>query len=204
VLRPIYSVGFRDFVKDRFGLRVKDNFARSEPSGPGAELELAPVDPSKLRGLAVDHWLRRNGAVPRAGRAFEYRLNLAPDQRGAQPIQVGFLIFNEADAPEKTAAWRSADLFVSPPLIGGGIISRFLDATLRRLKADGYAVARVILDDAVAADVRPAPRTAAPRRAPRDPASRQERISTINFYKSRGFVYTKRNRGARTLELTLG
>jgi len=51
ILRPIYSDGFREFVKERFDLRLSEQ-ARGEPAS-SAMLSLSGADPGALDGLAV-------------------------------------------------------------------------------------------------------------------------------------------------------
>lgn len=193
LLRPIYSDGFRNFMKERFGLRLKDNFARDEPSGPGAELKLCEVEPDALVGSAREQWDRRYGRfVAKDRRVFTYNLKVESDDAGTlHPIQVGFLAFETKDG---IASWRTPDLFVVPSLNGAGIISRFLDAIVKTLKADNLTKARVLFDD----ELEDASPRESDRIARRDPATRYQRVHTVSFYKSRGFIYTDR---PDTLEL---
>lgn len=209
VLRPIYGNGFRDFVKDRFGVRLG---GRAEgATEPVARLVLRAVEaPARPAGLAVDQWRRRRGIFEPTGKLFEYLLTLDQEAGSLREVQVGLLAFETRGNLEEgvVATWRSSDLFVPPALIGGGIIARFLDdivAELRWAFGGACIAARVVIDDAPAEerlDHNPGPaRTLGFRR---DPAKRNERVQTIAFYKSRGFVYQPREGGeARVLQLDL-
>lgn len=177
LLRPNFSVGFRDFVKERFALGVRDVLARKEGElESGAELclkEERNVPP----GLARQQWIARGNTLPEAlpepQGVLTYSMKLE-SQNGAadRPIQVGFLIFNKRN--DKTVSWNGSELFVPEPLMGAGIVARFLDAILVHFK--GYEVRADLRD----------------RREQRsDPATRQELLQDINFYKSRGFEYAE-------------
>ena len=182
IVRPIYSVGFADFVKERFNLRLKDAQAReTEKDFQAAILEISKevITPSQLmEGMACRQWMDRYGKPPLGNlNILEYRLKLESLPRDGKPceanwIQVGFLLFEES--PEKLATWQAAHLFVCPSLVGAGIVARFLDGLVVWFAQKGFTGLRVILAEQG-------------RRA--DPASRQDRVLDINFYKSRGFVY---------------
>jgi hypothetical protein len=168
VLRPIYSAGFRDFVRDRFKLGLSDEAAREERYRgiDSAKLEISKtVD---LDGYAAREWVRRAGpeVLTREGRtlvAYELRLLDRPG-----PIQVG--LFSYADN-QGVREWTPDDLFVPPSLLGGGIVARFLDRIVKEL---GNKPLRVTLPN---------------EKTHRDPATRNQRVRDVSFYKSRGFVY---------------
>jgi hypothetical protein len=185
VLRPLYSSGFGEFVKERFDLRLVDVGAGDDWKGPATQLNLrTKVTPAEAaRGLAWQRWAERFGEPRYDGKAvLDYQLKL--DTKGAAgPVQVGFLLFTQNNGG--TVAWRTSELFVPHSLIGGGIIARFLDAVLSHfVKETTVAEIRITLEDEGAA-----PRTDQTTPLRPDLASRQQRVHTINFYKSRFFVY---------------
>ncbi len=208
ILRPIYSPAFRDFVKDRFDVKIKAIEGRpSEPSGPGATLKLAGPYENKqeLPGLAWEQWLRRYGRPEMEKKnAFEYFLALeqsATETSALKPLQGGFLLYAiHSDAPRaegetgKYVQWSSQEFFVPHSLIGAGIMARFLDSAIHYFcgQPDVQEI-RVTLDEQnLAAHKRRA--AGAPGKSGKllpDPASRRARVQTINFYKSRGFVYLR-------------
>jgi len=205
VLRPLYSPAFRDFVRDRFQIVIKDSLARQEPAIAGAELVLRqlPANDARLQGFAWQEWQRRQPAISPAELggffALDYRLSLAPDRHGArgEPIQVGFLLYRDASVDGIVSfQWHSAHLFVPHALVGAGIVARLLDAAVHHFKSNGNGKRTelsVLLDEDSAAPAA---------RGQPDPASRLQRVRTINFYKSRGFVHTSPDgNGARLLRL---
>jgi hypothetical protein len=188
LLRPMYSVGFRDFVRERFDLRIRDDEARTEPKGaPGAQLTLSAFDPAKRKdGHAWTEWQRGGGAASPAKEMHYLSYDMCLDGQ-KKALQVGVLGYEETQKNEKgqatVAEWSSTWLFVPAPLMGGGIIARFLDRVLVDLKNKGFQKLRVRL----------------PSENRRDPASRNERVKEIAFYKSRGFAYAS----STVLELEL-
>lgn len=175
VLRPIYSINFRDFVRERFDLGYHDPRA---PQSPGARFQLRPLP--TLQGLAWDHWWQRQPAptTVSAGRAaLEFRLTLDAVTPPAQlpPFQAGIVLYQTGRTANGRAfaEWRSQDLFVPHSLNGAGIIVRLLNEVLEHFRLGGMAELRVVFD---------------PSRARPDPASRWHLLQQINFYKSRGFI----------------
>ncbi len=216
VLRPIYSNGFRDFVRERFDLRIIA--PDRDTAGRGATLALLDLCqgeagklrptlprqlPPALTGLAWQQFCdRRKAPITEAKSAFVYELTLENDgKRQFSPIQVGFLLYNTTEAG--VVEWYANDLFVPPAMIGGGIISRFLHSIVTRFEKAGVTKLRVKLaappdpSDQSATSPKPAPR--------RDAASRLARVQEISFYKSHGFVHTKREQAGddNVLELIL-
>jgi hypothetical protein len=169
VLRPICSIGFRDFVRERFKL----TYAKSV-DGPGAVLILES-DPHQT-GLAWSEWSRTAelDAVPGC-RYLEFQLKLDSGETNLNslPFSVGLLRFTKIPN-EEAFEWCSEDLFVPKALKGAGIIARFLDAVVERLRHKGECELRVVFKEE--------------KRRP-DPATRLERLHEINFYKSRGFSF---------------
>ena len=204
ILRPIYGNGFREFVKERFDLRVRDTFARNEPPGIGAHLELRKVQ--NLNGFAFQQWALRYGVVNAEIKyTFQYVLQLEGEPR-LHPIQVGFVTYRVPE--EGIVEWNCSALFVPHALIGAGIIARFLDALIHYFfETMNVSTLRVILDGpaglhetpagppgsdtaaSVAASPSAAPASSAIR--PRDRGNRQALNQTINFYKSRFFAYER-------------
>lgn len=190
ILRPIYNIRFRDFVRDRFGIRIKDQVARQEPAGPGALLNLvALADPREvMSGFAWEHWVQRHGPADLTGRqVFDYRLTLesAPTGLADRPFQAGFLLCQFGRDHEGTfVQWQVQHLFVPLSLNGSGIVARLLDAIVNHFRGtaqrgQGPDRIQVIFDEEARAGA------ATPRR---DPGHRLHRVHLINFYKSRGFV----------------
>jgi hypothetical protein len=187
VLRPIYSSGFGDFVKERFDIRIRDTdrTGRQDPAGPGARLSLVIPTPAMMgkvrEGLAWKSWTERYGPPEPSKGVLAYQLQL---ETAPEPIQVGFLLYSESSETaggKKTIDWKSPCLFVPHSLVGAGIQSRFLEAVIGHFRQnDAVERLRVVLEEDVA-----------DRKPGADPASRQERVHTLNFYKSRGFQYDR-------------
>jgi GNAT superfamily N-acetyltransferase len=175
VLRPIYSLNFRDFVRDRFDLSYHDPH---QPESRGARFELRAR--STFGGLASEQWSRRQPEARTAvsdRQMLEFLLSLdaVNPPRPMPPFQAGVVFYKkgETDGGRRFAEWRNQDLFVPHALIGAGIIARLLNEVLDHLQQDGVDEFRVVFDQA---------------RARPDPASRWNLLHEINFYKSRGFV----------------
>lgn len=150
ILRPIYSPGFREFMKRHFGLRSA--LVASEAEAPGGQASLVldgpfPTHDPRVQGHAwrqLDH----------AGRdltglgvlALRVRLEGA---ESLQPLQVGVLLFRH---DEDTIAWHASDLFVPAVLHGAGFGGKFLDAVLAWARRNGCRQAIVIAAPAAAAD----------------------------------------------------
>ena len=101
ILRPMYSNGLHEFVKERFGIRIRD--AREAPEGPvppGATLELgAPATAGELQGprrrlQPVDADRRALRHPPAAGDR-PCSFTLAGAEAQLHPIQVAFLLYAE-------------------------------------------------------------------------------------------------------------
>jgi hypothetical protein len=192
VLRPIYNLQFRDFVRDRFGLRIKDDVARAEPTGPGATLALLPlVRPEDVReGFAWQLWEQRYNAPDLTARhALDYRLTLESNPAGltGRSFQAGFLLYRTGrDAGGRYVEWDAEHLFVPHALIGSGVVARFLEAVIVHFQHQARSENR---PDWL--QVRLDPGAATGRSAvQRDRGHRLQRVHLINFYKSRGFVLT--------------
>ena len=231
ILRPIYNIRFRDFVRDRFNIRIKDVVARNEPAGPGSMLKLVPLDPAEQlkTGFAWQHWLQRHGPLDLAGmQAFEYQLALEsiPDGLSQKSFQAGFLLCTQGqDDGGSFVQWDVQHLFVPHSLIGSGIVARLLEAIVghfKKLHAAGQGPdwLQVLLDTelkppAAKTPVQAGTRQSDPAKAEtvpdmanvhRDPGHRLQRVHLINFYKSRGFLITapeSGNQASRLMRLKL-
>jgi hypothetical protein len=208
VVRPVYSRGFRDFIKDRFNIRIRDDMARKEPAGGGARLTLRQrCIPETVRaGLAWQQCVRRFGEPSMEGMEIaEYLLTLDPplDLPGECPIQVGVVLLTsgtDLETGRTFIQWNSQHLLVPPFLIGAGITARLLDRLIVHCCDDtALDQIRVVLSEENPADAQPEtrPRTAEALRP--DPASRRARVHRINFYKSRGFTYLRHAADGGTL-----
>jgi GNAT superfamily N-acetyltransferase len=201
VLRPIYSAGFRDFVRDRFQVIIKDDFAREEPPVPGAELTMTAMRATDdaLHGYAWQQWTSRQGQPDPVDfarlSALDYRLTLTADRNGArgEPVQVGFLLFEHKKIGGiDCVQWHGKQLYVPYSLVGSGIVARLLEAAIKHFTGLGArrpAELRVLLDEDPSAGLGNAGPKAARHLRP-DPGYRLQRVHNINFYKSRGFVYS--------------
>lgn len=192
ILRPTYSDGFREFVKERFDLRLSGD-GRDGPREQ-AHLTLSKLEPSKLGGFAVRQWQARYGDPELGGKqVLQYELSLGA--ASFKPIQVGFLV-HELTRDDQVAVWNASALFVPHALMGAGIVARFLDAVIRHFSQLGCHELRVVID---AVEGRPEAGTKEQRR---EQGNRQAMTQAVNFYKSRYFVYRKGKDGASPAELT--
>jgi hypothetical protein len=176
ILRPLYSNGLREFVKERFEIRLRDPYARPEEANfTGPSLALGtPTTVGNLRGLAVDQCVRTFGPIGNLEQpAVDYSLTLLRDGVTLEPVQVGFLSY---DKVEGSVSWHCDDLFVPFALVGGGIMARFLDGLIKYFKLE--KLSEIIVTISIGGS------HSAPNRA-----DRWALVETINFYKSRGFVY---------------
>lgn len=159
-----------------------------------------------LDSLACRRWMDRYGK-PRINSRFilDYSLTLESLPRTSKTdppksIQVGFLLFEDLKA-SKVATWQTSDLFVSDSLIGAGIVARFLESLILWFKRNGFVEIRVDLTESGSSGASLGSKT----QFRPDPASREERVQDINFYKSRGFVFLSPDEHGqlRTLSLDL-
>jgi Patatin-like phospholipase len=213
ILRANYSIGFRDFVRDRFGIRLRDpsgrdfkwcdqlggNPAAKDPDASCATLKLRPVTDftAFTEGHAAKQWDLRHGRLFQMDRtAIEYTLTLCSvaEQRRSEPIQVAFLLYTlETEGPVKRAIWRQKEFYVPPPMVGAGITARFLEAVITHFIAKTEVTELQVIIEEPSPDDKPA------RRLGR--ALRLERVQTISFYKSRGFKYGSNSPGTLHLQL---
>jgi len=153
ILAPIYSLGFREFVKERFAVGASDQEARQQNERPfmTARLHLRDLaDDPKFKSSRA--WMRFIQLRPKVEsslsnkRIFGYELQLL-DRNGAldnNGFLVGFVLVTESPnanrngsaspSDESTAEWTADEFFVPPTLHGSGIVSRMLDAVIQRYK----------------------------------------------------------------------
>jgi GNAT superfamily N-acetyltransferase len=213
VLAPIYSLRFREFAKQRFGVGVKDTSARgeSERSITAGELTLTKFKDSDLKQFKDSHTWKSflqtypNFSVPQGAIIFGYTLDLLryDGELSGKDLLVGVVIVREEKTSNvsQTAWWQSTELFVPRSMHGGGILARLLDALVKQYEEQKF----------VRLEVRFAPQ-AADQKEPSKPkvlsqAERQQRVQDIEFYKSRGFEYVGSEdpkTGSITLALSLG
>lgn len=199
VLRPIFDVHFRDFIKDRFGVALVDGRARRHEWGQvGARLELVPITSAPERAVAAEQRLRVLGPWPPGSHVLEYRLHfLAEGTLPLRSVQVGLLTYRRVPTESGyEACWGASELFVPPALMGAGIVARLLDAVVAYFAEEqGGRIERARVSLTEDGHGGPGPQSA------RDPSGRLRSVNLINFYKSRGFVYADELDGAGCDEL---
>ena len=179
ILRPLYNPSFRDFVKDRFDIRVNEA-ARNE-HGPGAKLTLREFDGDRDANEPAMNHLRASGHAAHPTFVYELELEASEPGRYLKPIQVGLLTCH-VDPAAETVTWNSDGLFTLPTLAGAGFQSRFLDAVIERF--GGSYTLWVSLGSPAS------PRVPGARKQSLSRAARTELAQRITFYKSRDFRYT--------------
>ena len=177
ILRPMFSPGFRDFVKERFQIRLNED-ARAE-RGYGSRLHLRHFNPAEeSKSPALQYWNRRKPSSGAPDLVYQLALEGARPGTHREPIAVGFLKYTQSDSDPSEVSWAASDFYVPPTLSGSGIHSRFLDAVLARF-ADANLTVRI--EHTEAPD--------APRTRSRSRAERSELARIVGFYKSRNFQY---------------
>jgi hypothetical protein len=186
VLRSVYSAGFRNFVKERFDLRLP----RGAHDKPAARLDLKAL--GKLQDMPATHawtqWKIRYGQPHLDGKkALSYLLTLEATGHipAGDPIEVGLLMYREHrdNTGSQYATWSSREMFVPHALSGAGISARFLESTLAYFRDEQPDLGELRVDIEYTEDSTGS-RSNRPNRA-----SRLERVQMISFYKSRGFTY---------------
>jgi hypothetical protein len=226
ILAPIYSLGFREFAKDRFGVGVQDQVARSgsERSISAGQLVLR-LETDREKFMATPVWQSFQQTHGQMGLSsgvlmFSYELYLFEyeKQSAASILPVGLALVFEGgcsddicvlseDVPDDpwAAGWRAQDLYVPRAFYGSGILARFLDAVVNYYEQQnlvaGAARRFVQLEVHFAPDQLVSGKTAL-RPKVLSPAARQQRVQDIEFYKSRGFGYVKPEH-PQTGEITL-
>lgn len=131
LLRPVCSPGFREFIKRRFGLRVK------------LEGEAIPAnEASRTRILELEPAAAMDVLSTAAGTSAVHDLQLGLSLADESPrIVVGTArVTTEAD---RSVRWSLGDVQVPARLHGAGVVGRFLDALVdwcRRNEATAIAV----------------------------------------------------------------
>jgi hypothetical protein len=213
VVAPMYSIGLRSFVQDRFSVRTIDA-ATDRPDRPmprAAWFLFTPLDPQSPAHQSAHAWrcfLQRHPNVdplPAGNRIFGCALHL-PGRDGAEdrvPLWVGFVLVTESTRDDhRVAEWQDGDFFVPPMLHGSKIVSNLLDALIAYYQsAEGRPVNLLQVNFGEPA----AGAAARPRRSQGlAPAARYERVREIEFYKSRGFHYLRQEDAATgTISLRL-
>jgi len=187
LLRPLYGAGFRNFVKERFNLRLP----RGVHNKPAARLSLnVPDTLEKLPDTyAWKQWALRFGAPPATNRkvlSYSLKLEASGTIPSGDPIDVGFLLYQEVDGHEgaRCASWDCREMFVPPALSGAGISARFLEGAIEYFRDHQPHLTGIRVDIGYNEPSTSDQRSPRPNRA-----SRLERVQTISFYKSRGFTY---------------
>ncbi|MEO8350141.1 MAG: hypothetical protein ABI680_00330, partial [Chthoniobacteraceae bacterium] len=205
ILSALYSIDFRDFIKTRYGLRLRDPAARASDHDAVADaragdstksmplLELRTGTPrSRIReGHAWKMRRIRRGepTLPSSAKVFEYLLHLeSADPRWATPLQIGVVMVNFKVVSQSSsmggqprtsdvavASWESSEFYVPEPLTGAGIYSRFLDRLLSYLAEHRHENLPIARVEVDLGGKR------------EDDASRQIRLRMLDFYKSRQF-----------------
>jgi len=174
IINPLYSLGFREFIRDRFGISYHDP---NREMSSGARLDIKE-NSGKVVGLAWDEWRRREpemNAYADKNSRLEFYLTLDTGTNGPalEPLQVGILFFDRDNSNgKKLIRWKATEYFVPRSFSGSGISGRFLEAVIKWFGGKAEA-----LDVIFARDIEQL-----------NPARRQERIHDINFYRSRSFA----------------
>lgn len=187
LLRPLYGAGFRNFVKERFNLRLP----RGAYDKPAARLDLHVH--TTLEKLPETHawkqWALRFGTpvtTHRKGLSYALTLEATGSIPSGEPIDVGFLLYQEVDGHEgaRCASWDSREMYVPHALNGAGISARFLESTIEYFRDHQPHLTGLRVDIGYNEPSSQGQRPPRPNRA-----SRLERVQMISFYKSRGFTY---------------
>jgi GNAT superfamily N-acetyltransferase len=213
ILGPLCGPGFREFAKERFRVGVVDAQARGQQERGIYAGSLELVLGTDRQAFYASHvWRqfsqRHPNVDPRDKTLLLYQLRLL-DGRGlawSPPLMVGFVLVKDATvAGRRQVTWRAEELFVPPALQGSGITARLLDALVALYQREPGSVAAVELR--VQLDSQPAKAPGSGRGKPSGaarplgPAVRHERVRLIEFYKSRGFAYTKPEEANQKVEL---
>ena len=199
ILRPIYSDGFRNFVRERFELRLQRTGDGSRQ--PSARMQLVALGelPAMPPGLVWEQWNIRRTPPDLAGK-HALQFNLSLEQVGTyapgSPLAVGFLLYQQyAHAGRHCVGWPHREMFVPESLNGSGIYARFLEAVINYFCAEQPDILELWVDI-----VEPEYGGQRPQDRP-NRAVRMERVKTISFYKSRGFAYLPDNPNRLWLDL---
>lgn len=203
VLAPIYSLGFRNFVRERFTVGSVDSGDRTArwPAPVAAQLRLIELGADEsYQNSNAWRCLQQSRSNLFADLARKkilgYRLQLlgrdgVPETTG---LWVGFMLIHES-SHRPLAIWHADDFFVPQMLHGGNIVSNLLDAIIRHYQEEPQKRFHQLQ---VNFGPKPPPNADTemfchPRPTHKSQglaaAARYERVRQIEFYKSRGFHY---------------
>ena len=230
VIAPLYSPGLREFVRERFKIGAIDPSDKLPHGGQYAHLHIEAVDnpPSFFEQSHVARQFFQTS--PNSATANHSVLAYALQLRGydgnlsEQRLPVGLLLWRAEKIPPGrspsdhnaaedrwTVVWHATELFVPDALTGSGFISKFLDAAIRHFGAlkhpeTGRGYCELHVKFGPQKESGQTPREKSGKRSRTDRASRYDRLRDIEFYKSRGFAYSKAEDstdGSVTLRLAL-
>ena len=164
ILQGLYSRRFRDFIRERFGIREPTNFTIVGPT------ETLPP------GLAATWWtLEQKPTGEEPGFEFyEYLLKANSSEVKPLDLQIALARIAHTSADGVTTArWTTYAFYVPPSLWGTGIGTRFLQSLLVQLRGSGVSSCEVTIPEVDAVAQR---------------GNRAYHTDTITFYKSAGFA----------------
>lgn len=198
VIGPMYGIGLRDFMKERFKLTpsLHDPNSPADDGAPADEARLTFLphpEPKRFfeTSFVGRHYTARYGVPDTQGRrVFALYLQLR-DSDGVHPMQdlaIGFVLTRDEG---NHVAWASDKLYICEPLHGGSFRTRLLEAAIAYFQLhDIRRHAGVRVDFGAAPE---ANRTKDCRRegTALAEAERDQWVNEIAFYKSRGFRHMK-------------
>ncbi len=205
VIASLYSLGLREFVRERFHVGAADPDSTRSSRSPEnlARLRLREVTDAAAffrESFVAGQFLQSRSVPPLENRrVFAYDLDLLNYEGvlAGQPLPVGFAVIAEelidpaAKNPAWVATWEVDELFVPDPLYGAGFVSKLLDAVLRFYRSAASNPGRKFQEVRVnfsGAEASMMGKLATPAKGP-NRAAREERVREIEFYKSRGFAH---------------
>jgi hypothetical protein len=214
IVAPIFSLGFREFAKERFKVGVTDNFARpnNERAINAARLALSVVtNEKKLKASHVWQVFEQsypNAQIPATDIRFRYDLELLgyDGTPGNNQLPIGLAIVTPTPGVDTwTVSWPANYLFIPREYYGSGMLARFLDALIKYYESEaplGDSVNFVKLEVKFEPN-KPTQNKTASSAKPKviSQAARQERVQDIEFYKSRGFEYVEPESAAGLITL---
>lgn len=224
ILSALYSAGFREFVKGRFSVGLGDPEARpglERPTLTGV-LQLKNVsgesqfqNSQTWKRFCQIHPEAENSLQGRKVFGYELRIQSLGPNHHPPGIWVGFVLVHETRKQLKSdptasdhtnheamvAEWRADEFFVPPSLHGAGMVSRMLDALIHHY-SEGKPDAVDELQVQFTGIHKEAPSYETRKSAVLGQAARYRRVRDIEFYKSRGFRYRRREH-PRSGEITL-
>lgn len=213
IIGPIYSLGFREFAKERFRVGVQDPDARAggERVIMAGQLRLHPLTGKEKSNFLASHtgkcFQQANPKFIEPANAvfFGYELQLLSydgtvDQKRSLPV--GLAVVNESSSSHgQKASWQANHLFVPESLHGGGILARLLDALIRHYSKPGAHLPFRQLEVQYSQRQSDDPKATMQKPKVLTTAMRQERVQDIEFYKSRGFQYMEPEQSDGSIKL---